>query len=72
LQVRPAPHSAPIATTGPLPSHAWFAGFAPFSAPPIRRIAFAVVVEGGGYGATTAAPIAGRIVEAARKLSVIP
>jgi len=56
----------------PLPSHSWFAGFAPYSAPPSRRIAFAVVVEGGGYGASTAAPIAGRIVEAARKLSVVP
>jgi cell division protein FtsI/penicillin-binding protein 2 len=56
----------------PLPSHSWFAGFAPYSAPPSRRIAFAVVIEGGGYGADTAAPIAGRVVDAARKLSIIP
>jgi len=41
--------------------HAWFAGFAPFDAP---RIAFAVVVEHGGHGGTTAAPIARRVLEA--------
>jgi penicillin-binding protein 2 len=40
--------------------HAWFAGFAPADAP---RIAFAVVVEHGGHGGTTAAPIARRVLE---------
>ena len=48
-------------------SHAWFTGFAP-AAGPGRRLAFVVLVEGGGYGGRTAAPIAGRIVEAARAL----
>ncbi|WP_462320197.1 peptidoglycan D,D-transpeptidase FtsI family protein [Halochromatium sp.] len=37
------------------PSHSWFIGFAPASAP---RLAFAVLVEHGGYGSTVAAPIA--------------
>ncbi|WP_242513502.1 peptidoglycan D,D-transpeptidase FtsI family protein [Halochromatium salexigens] len=36
-------------------SHSWFIGFAPASAP---RLAFAVLVEHGGYGSTVAAPIA--------------
>jgi peptidoglycan glycosyltransferase len=49
------------------PSHAWFTGFAPASGPG-RRLAFVVLVEGGGYGGRAAAPIAGRIVEAARAL----
>jgi cell division protein FtsI/penicillin-binding protein 2 len=38
----------------------WFVGFAPADKP---RIAFAVLVENGGQGAKTAAPIAARIVE---------
>jgi cell division protein FtsI/penicillin-binding protein 2/cell division protein FtsW (lipid II flippase) len=45
--------------------HSWFAGFAPFGAEPSKQIAFAVVVEHGGYGAQLAAPIAREIVEAA-------
>jgi peptidoglycan glycosyltransferase len=36
-------------------SHSWFIGVAPASAP---RLAFAVLVEHGGYGSTGAAPIA--------------
>jgi penicillin-binding protein 2 len=48
-----------------LPMHlrhqAWFVGFAPAEAP---RILVAVTVEGGGYGAATAAPIARRILDA--------
>ncbi len=51
--------------------HSWFAGFAPFDAPPQKRIAFAVVVEHGGYGAKTAAPIARDLVESAASLGVI-
>lgn len=56
---------------GSLPPHSWFTGFAPYRAPVSERIAFAVVVEGGGYGAATAAPIAGRIVKIAADLGVI-
>ncbi len=44
--------------------HAWFTGFAPYDAPPERRIAFAVLVEHGGYGARAAAPVAREIMEA--------
>jgi cell division protein FtsI/penicillin-binding protein 2/cell division protein FtsW (lipid II flippase) len=52
--------------------HSWFAGFAPYDSPdPSRRIAFAVVVEHGGYGAKFAAPIARQLVEAAKQLNVI-
>jgi membrane peptidoglycan carboxypeptidase len=41
--------------------HAWFAGFAPAESP---RIAFAVIVEHGGHGGTTAGPIAREIIKA--------
>ena len=51
--------------------HSWFTGFAPFDAPPGKRIAFAVVVEHGGYGARAAGPIAKEIVRAARDIGVI-
>jgi peptidoglycan glycosyltransferase len=51
--------------------HSWFTGFAPFDAGPDGRIAFAVVVEHGGYGARAAAPIAREIVEAAREIGLI-
>jgi penicillin-binding protein 2 len=40
--------------------HAWFAGYAPADRP---RIAFAVVVEHGGHGGTSAAPVARRVLE---------
>ncbi len=43
--------------------HAWFVGYAPVEAP---TIAFAVVVEHGGHGGTTAAPIARKVLEAYR------
>ena len=52
------------------PSHSWFVGFAPFGGAG-RRIAFAVIVENGGYGANLAAPIAGDVVAAARELGII-
>ncbi len=51
--------------------HSWFAGFAPYDAPATRRIAFAVVVEHGGYGAKFAAPIGRELVEAAQQLGII-
>jgi cell division protein FtsI/penicillin-binding protein 2/cell division protein FtsW (lipid II flippase) len=52
--------------------HAWFTGFAPYDAEASQRIAFAVLVEHGGYGGRVSAPIARDIVEAARELGVIP
>jgi peptidoglycan glycosyltransferase len=50
--------------------HAWFTGFAPYDGDG-RRVAFAVVVEHGGYGARTAAPIAREVMEAASELGVV-
>ncbi len=51
--------------------HAWFAGFAPYDGEASRRIAFAVLVEHGGYGGRVAAPLAREIVEASQKLGII-
>ncbi len=51
--------------------HSWFAGFAPYEGDSAKKIAFAVVVEHGGYGAQFAAPIAREIVEAAQQLGII-
>jgi len=53
------------------PSHAWFIGFAPYGTNAGKQIAFAVLVENGQYGGTSAAPIAGEIVAAARELGII-
>lgn len=41
-------------------SHGWFAGFAPVNEP---KVAFAVLIENGGYGAQSAVPVARRILE---------
>jgi cell division protein FtsW (lipid II flippase) len=51
--------------------HAWFAGFAPYSGDVGKKIAFAAVVEHGGYGAQMAAPIGRQIIEAAERLGLI-
>src|SRR5262249_30011753 len=40
--------------------HAWFIGYAPAEKP---EIAFAIVVEHGGHGGTTAAPVARKVLE---------
>jgi cell division protein FtsW (lipid II flippase)/cell division protein FtsI/penicillin-binding protein 2 len=52
--------------------HSWFAGFAPYDGDRSKSIAFAVVVEHGGYGGTTAAPIAREVVEVAAELGLVP
>jgi cell division protein FtsI/penicillin-binding protein 2/cell division protein FtsW (lipid II flippase) len=52
--------------------HAWFAGFAPYDGDASRRLAFAVLVEHGGYGARAAAPIARQVMEAAKQLGLLP
>ncbi len=44
-----------------LRDHAWFIAFAPAEAP---RIAIAVLVENAGFGASMAAPIARRVIDA--------
>ena len=51
-------------------AHSWFAGFAPFGGD--HQIALAVIVENAGYGARSAAPIAGELVTAARDLRLVP
>ncbi len=51
--------------------HSWFAGFAPYDGDRTKSIAFAVVVEHGGYGGTLAAPIAREIVDAAAELGLV-
>jgi cell division protein FtsW (lipid II flippase) len=53
------------------PSHAWFAGYAPYGDNRARRIAFAVLVENGGYGGRSAAPLAREIVKAAHELGLL-
>lgn len=45
--------------------HAWFTGFAPYDADAAHRLAFAVLIEHGGYGARAAAPVARELMEAA-------
>jgi len=44
-----------------LKDHAWFIAFAPVEAP---RIAVAVLAENAGFGASTAAPIARKVIDA--------
>jgi cell division protein FtsI/penicillin-binding protein 2/cell division protein FtsW (lipid II flippase) len=51
--------------------HAWFTGFGPFSGTAARRLAFAVVVEHGGYGGRVAAPIARELMEKAKELGLL-
>ncbi|MBV8903400.1 MAG: penicillin-binding protein 2, partial [Acidobacteriia bacterium] len=51
--------------------HSWFAGFAPYDQQASQRIAFAVLVEHGGYGAKFAAPIARKVIEDAAALGII-
>jgi cell division protein FtsI/penicillin-binding protein 2 len=46
----------------------WFIGFAPVENP---KIAWAVVVEGGGYGSRTSAPIAGNLLAKAKGLGLL-
>mgnify|MGYP006271907513 FL=1 len=50
-------------------SHSWFLGFAPADRP---ALAFAVLVEHGGYGSTAAAPIARDLLVLARERGHLP
>ena len=55
-----------------LRDHSWFIAFAPVDAP---RIAVCVLVENGGFGASVAAPIARKVMDAYlvdRKPAVAP
>jgi len=49
--------------------NAWFVGFAPRDKP---EIVVAVMVEGGGFGGVTSAPIAGKVLDAYYKKYVLP
>ena len=51
--------------------HAWFTGFAPYDGDTSHRLAFAVLVEHGGYGGRVAAPIAREVMEAAKQLGLM-
>jgi cell division protein FtsW (lipid II flippase)/cell division protein FtsI/penicillin-binding protein 2 len=51
--------------------HAWFTGFAPYDGDTSHRLAFAVLVEHGGYGGRVAAPIAREVMEAAKQLGLV-
>lgn len=58
--------TADIVNVGPKhplyrPPHAWFAGFAPYGNP---KVAIAVIIENGGHGGETAAPVAKDVLEA--------
>jgi peptidoglycan glycosyltransferase len=53
------------------PSHAWFAGFAPYGAGSGRVMAFSILVENGGYGGTVAATLAPAVVDAARESGLL-
>jgi cell division protein FtsI/penicillin-binding protein 2/cell division protein FtsW (lipid II flippase) len=50
--------------------HSWFTGFAPYEGGG-KRLAFAVLVEHGGYGALAAAPVAREVMEAAKELGLL-
>jgi penicillin-binding protein A len=50
-------------------AHSWFVGFAPADQP---ALAVAVLVEHGGYGAKTAAPIARDLLIRAKELGMLP
>lgn len=59
-------------------SHAWFIGYAPYLEPeqertehPVPQLAFAVLLENGGYGGRYAAPLAAKVVTLAHELGLI-
>lgn len=60
--------TAQIETPGGRRVDSWFIGFAPSERP---QIAYAIVVEGGGYGGAVAAPIAAEIVKEALDAGIV-
>lgn len=48
--------------------HSWFIGFAPATD---ARVAFAVLVENGGFGSTAAVPVAAGLLKRARALGLV-
>lgn len=55
-------------TFGNWPAHSWYFGYAPYDNPEIAVVAF---VYNGGEGASVAAPIVGKVIEAYYNLKVI-
>jgi cell division protein FtsI/penicillin-binding protein 2 len=56
------------------PSHSWFIGYAPYGASTEgqgKRVAFAVIIENGGYGGRAAALATGEIVRKAAELGLV-
>ncbi|MGL5513049.1 MAG: penicillin-binding transpeptidase domain-containing protein, partial [Sporomusa sp.] len=49
--------------------HGWFVAYAPYEDP---RVAVAVIVEQGGFGSSSAVPIAKKIMEAAFNINQVP
>lgn len=60
--------TAQIETAGGRRVDSWFIGFAPSERP---QIAYAIVVEGGGYGGERAAPMAAEIVKEALNAGIV-
>jgi peptidoglycan glycosyltransferase len=50
-------------------AHAWFIGYAPYGDAK-RRVAFAVLLEHGGYGGDRATALGGQLAAAAAKLGL--
>ena len=53
---------------GNWPTHSWYFGYAPYDNPEIAVVAF---VYNGGEGASVAAPIVGKVIEAYYNLKAI-
>ena len=64
-----AEYTGQLVEGGNLPSHAWFAGYAPADRP---RIAFMVLIRDGGEGSAVAAPVARDIVDLYFTGTVVP
>jgi penicillin-binding protein 2 len=48
--------------------HAWYVGYAPFDAPADKAVAVAVLVEYGRWGASSALPVAGKMISKMEEL----
>lgn len=64
--VRVAGKTGTAQSTPGMPDHSWFIGIAPVEQP---RVAIAVIVEYGGWGALEAAPVARQVLERALRIT---
>ncbi|NMB54835.1 MAG: penicillin-binding protein 2, partial [Leptolinea sp.] len=60
--------AANLCTPGNWPSHAWFMAYAPYDDPEIAAVAF---VYNGGEGASVAAPIVRKVIDAYFELKAV-